>query len=377
MPDVRLKLGDWVCPVQSCSEVNFARRDICYKCHARRPGLSQNSSVLRWSQNFAVPPFMKPGDWICTLCGKMNWARRNVCLECGAERSSFQEKVMITTQNDSVAAICNKPSLNRKKRIFSEFLNNYDSENFRNIVSSDLESLNCTKTEKKRVDFGNPNMTTLNCCELWNSYNSHISQIANYSKERYYNKRLYIPQEQSQLLNSFYTEQGDRKKNLNSQEMFRSSLQFDNSTSFNTLISSSTSLLQPETEDFYLKGLKEREAFFPYPKDLIELCISSKSSFKKKIQPFPNYNLACTSMPNNSVNNNLPFIECNWPVRVNNWRSKGNLLDSTSESSFSIINTNHLNLNGPSPSPTSNPLSTIHYGAHKNKGDLGTGIFKT
>ncbi|OII74006.1 uncharacterized protein cubi_02808 [Cryptosporidium ubiquitum] len=363
MPNVRLRLGDWICPVQSCLEVNFARRKICYKCQACRPGLNQNRSVLKWSQNFAVPPFMKPGDWICTLCGRMNWARRNVCLECRTERSSFQERVMMKGQNDSDAISSSKPSLNRKKKILNDLSDNSKSKNFRNSSCSELGSIKSFKTEQEEIGFENPNVTKLHNYGFGDCHNSHNKRIMDNSSRRYYSKELYIPQEPGQLSSFFYNKQRTRKADLNSGEMLRSSLQFDNSTSLNTIISSDI-LLQQKKEDFYLNGVKEREALFSYPKDLRELCLSSKASFIEGFQSTPNC-MACCSRPNNGRNNNLPFMECNWPASAKDWRFRGNLINSTFEPSSSMMHTNHLKFKKQSPSLTSNPHFSVQYKARK------------
>lgn len=362
MPNVRLRLGDWICPVQSCLEVNFARRKICYKCQACRPGLNQNRSTLKWSQNFAVPPFMKPGDWICTLCGKMNWARRDICLECGTERSSFQERVMSKSQNDSDTISSSKPFLNGKKKIFNDLSDNIKRENFRNSLCSELGPVKTIKTKQGEIGFKNPDIERLHSCGFGSRHNHH-KRIINNSNSRYHDSNFYIPKEPRKL-SSTYTERRTRKADLNSGEMLRSSLQFDNSTSLNSIISRDI-LLRQKKQDFYLNGVKEREALFSYPRDLKELCLSSKASFIERFQSIPNY-MTCCSRPSNGRNNNLPIMEYNSPINAKDWRFGGNSIKPSYKSSPSMINNKHLKFKKPSLSLTSNPHFGVQYKAQKS-----------
>lgn len=61
------KPGDWTCPSGECGVNNFAYRQHCFKCEARRPD---------------APEDAKPGDWRCAKCGVNNFASRVACFKC-------------------------------------------------------------------------------------------------------------------------------------------------------------------------------------------------------------------------------------------------------------------------------------------------------
>lgn len=74
--------GEWNCP--SCSNMNFAKRMECFKCHTPRPSASDDPQQSLKQQ--AIPNFANPGDWTCKACSNINWARRNTCNRCNAPK---------------------------------------------------------------------------------------------------------------------------------------------------------------------------------------------------------------------------------------------------------------------------------------------------
>ncbi|CEO95164.1 RNA recognition motif containing protein [Plasmodiophora brassicae] len=69
--------GEWDCP--SCGNMNFAKRNECFRCHASRPAQRPGP---------ASPSVQRQGgdDWTCIGCGNLNWARRNECNRCSAQK---------------------------------------------------------------------------------------------------------------------------------------------------------------------------------------------------------------------------------------------------------------------------------------------------
>ena len=105
------KLGDWKCP--DCMVNNFASRNECFKCKARKPldaqqqepgvvgqqppstvdgVLSSHASVPHApSVPSSGPPRrvqgVYPADWHCLSCRHLNFARRVECKQCKAPRN--------------------------------------------------------------------------------------------------------------------------------------------------------------------------------------------------------------------------------------------------------------------------------------------------
>lgn len=96
------KNGDWMC--QGCGNHNFASRDSCNKCHARKARPVPTSSYGAASygaapvENFAGKRYnpygpgvqavnMKDGDWMCPNCNNHNFASRTACNKCRRPKS--------------------------------------------------------------------------------------------------------------------------------------------------------------------------------------------------------------------------------------------------------------------------------------------------
>eukprot|EP00930_Biecheleria_cincta_P042629 TRINITY_DN29325_c0_g1_i1.p1 TRINITY_DN29325_c0_g1~~TRINITY_DN29325_c0_g1_i1.p1 ORF type:complete len:517 (-),score=101.91 TRINITY_DN29325_c0_g1_i1:158-1675(-) len=66
--------GDWDC--LECGAMNFANRDICFKCQADPKQREQQESRQEKDR--------REGDWDCLECGAMNFAHRDTCFKCKA-----------------------------------------------------------------------------------------------------------------------------------------------------------------------------------------------------------------------------------------------------------------------------------------------------
>ncbi|CDR96157.1 Zn finger domain containing protein, putative [Babesia bigemina] len=70
--------GDWVCPVLTCSNLNFSKRDSCNRCGFNRSqGGGADAPLFR---------HRKYNDWLCEHCGNANWSRRRQCNICRQDR---------------------------------------------------------------------------------------------------------------------------------------------------------------------------------------------------------------------------------------------------------------------------------------------------
>ncbi|VDL61829.1 unnamed protein product [Hymenolepis diminuta] len=71
-----------------CGNMNFARRDKCYKCGRPKPRQDPASSVKQVGKDFAEKSrgLFNPDDWECKGCGNVNWARRTNCNVCNAPK---------------------------------------------------------------------------------------------------------------------------------------------------------------------------------------------------------------------------------------------------------------------------------------------------
>jgi len=70
--------GDWTCPNQKCSNINFAKRDRCNKCGLQKPLEFRRQDEERMRN----APVFKPGDWYCPRCSNLNFAKRKNCTRC-------------------------------------------------------------------------------------------------------------------------------------------------------------------------------------------------------------------------------------------------------------------------------------------------------
>lgn len=83
------RLGDWFCP--DCNEINFATRNICFRCNIKRP--ANIKRVQRDSRDYKRRSKgrnssshnhnnSRDDDWMCPMCQFSNWASRDQCFKC-------------------------------------------------------------------------------------------------------------------------------------------------------------------------------------------------------------------------------------------------------------------------------------------------------
>lgn len=82
--------GDWTCT--DCSNVNFARRTSCNRCHKSRGPESVPQKKRKLGHEIGKAAAEKSrglfsaDDWQCNKCGNVNWARRQQCNVCNAPK---------------------------------------------------------------------------------------------------------------------------------------------------------------------------------------------------------------------------------------------------------------------------------------------------
>lgn len=93
--NVNKRDGDWFCP--SCGDLNFARNLECRKCSHPSPVAPLPFAPVGGGMAGPYGGFQgggkgggKEGDWECVACGNVNFARRDACNRCNAKKA-FQQ----------------------------------------------------------------------------------------------------------------------------------------------------------------------------------------------------------------------------------------------------------------------------------------------
>merc|ERR1712166_365693 len=87
--------GDWLC--HGSGNDNFAFRDECNKCKARRAVIANPCMPLPGNGNNAPDPSF-PEDWLCLKCSNNNFARRVACNRCQEPRPAEPPRMQPSQQ---------------------------------------------------------------------------------------------------------------------------------------------------------------------------------------------------------------------------------------------------------------------------------------
>ncbi|CAD5212465.1 unnamed protein product [Bursaphelenchus okinawaensis] len=88
-----LKPGEWVCQEGKCSQINQEHFRVCEGCGKNKPKPKVRAAAELGKQMAEKSKgLFSAEDWACTKCGNVNWARRNTCNLCNAKRFSDAEQ---------------------------------------------------------------------------------------------------------------------------------------------------------------------------------------------------------------------------------------------------------------------------------------------
>lgn len=87
--------GDWFCPDESCSNLNFASRTECNRCGRRKLAADGKKLVGHEIGKQAAEKsrgIFSADDWQCGKCGNVNWSKRAKCNMCNAPKFGDNEE---------------------------------------------------------------------------------------------------------------------------------------------------------------------------------------------------------------------------------------------------------------------------------------------
>jgi RNA polymerase subunit RPABC4/transcription elongation factor Spt4 len=101
-----LQAGEWACVDSRCANINSERHTTCKVCGkgsfymkfqfesflAKPRPKSKSAAELGKDAAEKSKGLFSANDWACTKCGNVNWARRNVCNVCNAKRFGDTEE---------------------------------------------------------------------------------------------------------------------------------------------------------------------------------------------------------------------------------------------------------------------------------------------
>ncbi|CAL8108694.1 unnamed protein product [Calicophoron daubneyi] len=155
--------GDWVCSDPRCGNVNFSKRDKCYRCGKSKKGGKSAKKPVELGKEGADKSkgLFSPDDWVCKNCGNINWARRTICNVCNTSKvntlgqrtgygGGFMERdevVEYKKRNDSDDEF---DEFGRKKKRFRKDRGSSDEEHSEKIALSEGANMAQSVTKKNQ-----------------------------------------------------------------------------------------------------------------------------------------------------------------------------------------------------------------------------------
>ncbi|CAD5216690.1 unnamed protein product [Bursaphelenchus xylophilus] len=88
-----LKPGEWACVEGRCSQINQESSFVCEGCGKHKPKPKGRAAAELGKQAAEKSKgLFSAEDWMCTKCGNVNWARRNTCNVCNAKKLGDAEQ---------------------------------------------------------------------------------------------------------------------------------------------------------------------------------------------------------------------------------------------------------------------------------------------